>query len=274
MSLSNMSGFPLELLSCLKKIRESHPVVQCITNIVTVNDCANVLLAAGASPTMAHHPEEMQEFAALSDALVLNMGATENLDAMLPAGRCASELGHPVVIDPVGCAGSSFRRAHCLSLIREVKPSCIRGNAAEIHALSDNLNTGRGVDDPTFFGEEAEAAAASAAHAMRLSSETGAIVIASGPVDYIADGSHTQTVARGSAWMSRITGSGCMLSSLLGAFLAEEKTAESAKACCLLWALCAEKAEALTKEKKRGTGSFHIALLDVLSLLSDEAVLI
>jgi hypothetical protein len=87
------------------------PVVQCITNIVTVNDCANALLAVGASPTMAHHPEEMADFAAITDALVLNMGATESIEAMRIAGKAASSLGHPIIIDPVGCAGSPWRRS-------------------------------------------------------------------------------------------------------------------------------------------------------------------
>ena len=122
-------------------------MVQCITNIVTVNDCANALLAIGASPTMAHHPDEMEDFSRFCDALVCNMGATENLEAMMAAGLYAADLGHPVVIDPVGCAGSGFRREECLALIDAVKPACIRGNAAEIRALVKNCNTGRGVDD-------------------------------------------------------------------------------------------------------------------------------
>ena len=122
-----LPGGPERLRALVEKRR---PVVQCITNIVTVNDCANALLAIGGSPTMAHHPEEMADFAAVSDALVCNMGATESLDAMMAAGM-ASKNGRPVVIDPVGCASSAFRRGKCLELIKAVQPSCIRGNAAK-----------------------------------------------------------------------------------------------------------------------------------------------
>lgn len=250
-----LPGGPERLRALVEKRR---PVVQCITNIVTVNDCANALLAIGGSPTMAHHPEEMTDFAAVSDALVCNMGATESLDAMMAAGM-ASKNGRPVVIDPVGCASSAFRRGKCLELIKAVQPSCIRGNAAEIKALATDHNTGRGVDDL-----EAETPDA-ARSAMDLARKTGAIVVASGETDYIADGIRLYEVKGGTAWMSRVTGTGCMLSSLLGAFLAVENSALSAAACCAMMNTCAEKALAETAGRQGGTGTFHICLMDALS---------
>ena len=250
-----LPGGPERLRALVEKRR---PVVQCITNIVTVNDCANALLAIGGSPTMAHHPEEMADFAAVSDALVCNMGATESLDAMMAAGM-ASKNGRPVVIDPVGCASSAFRRGKCLELIKAVQPSCIRGNAAEIKALATDHNTGRGVDDL-----EAETPDA-ARSAMDLARKTGAIVVASGETDYIADGIRLYEVKGGTAWMSRVTGTGCMLSSLLGAFLAVENSALSAAACCAMMNRCGELAEARTRKEGGGTGTFHIALMDALS---------
>ena len=246
-----LPGEPERLRALVEKRR---PVVQCITNIVTVNDCANALLAIGGSPTMAHHPEEMADF----DALVCNMGATESLDAMMAAGM-ASKNGRPVVIDPVGCASSAFRRGKCLELIKAVQPSCIRGNAAEIKALATDHNTGRGVDDL-----EAETPDA-ARSAMDLARKTGAIVVASGETDYIADGIRLYEVKGGTAWMSRVTGTGCMLSSLLGAFLAVENSALSAAACCAMMNTCAEKALAETAGRQGGTGTFHICLMDALS---------
>ena len=246
------------------KVEKSRPVVQCITNIVTVNDCANALLAIGGSPTMAHHPEEMADFAAVSDALVCNMGATESLEAMMAAGL-ASKNGNterterPIVIDPVGCASSAFRRGKCLELIKAVQPSCIRGNAAEIRALATDHDTGRGVDDL-----EAETPHA-ARSAMDLARKTGAIVVASGEIDYVTDGIRLYEVKGGTAWMSRVTGTGCMLSSLLGAFLALENSALSAAACCAMMNACAEKALEETVRRQGGTGTFHICLMDALS---------
>ena len=246
------------------RVEKSRPVVQCITNIVTVNDCANALLAIGGSPTMAHHPEEMADFAAVSDALVCNMGATESLEAMMAAGL-ASKNGNtektkrPIVIDPVGCASSAFRRGKCLELIKAVQPSCIRGNAAEIRALATDHDTGRGVDDL-----EAETPHA-ARSAMDLARKTGEIVVASGEIDYVTDGIRLYEVKGGTAWMSRVTGTGCMLSSLLGAFLALENSALSAAACCAMMNACAEKALEETVRRQGGTGTFHICLMDALS---------
>ena len=270
------------------EILRRHPVVQCITNIVTVNDCANALLAVGASPTMAHHPEEMEEFAAVCDALVCNMGATESLEAMMAAGKAdTAGPSRPVVIDPVGCATSAFRRRKCLELIDAVHPACIRGNRAEIRALATDHRTARGGDD-LFFQEKTEGPAdkngQSGAEtpadqppadfslseetvrcARQLSRMTGAIVIASGETDYVVCGDRVYSVRGGSAWMTRVTGTGCMLSVLLGAFLSVENSALSAAACCGMMNVCAERAQEHTAAEHGGTGTFRVHLIDELS---------
>ena len=270
------------------EILRKHPVVQCITNIVTVNDCANALLAVGASPTMAHHPEEMEEFAAVCDALVCNMGATESLEAMMAAGKAdTAGSSRPVVIDPVGCATSAFRRRKCLELIDAVHPACIRGNGAEIRALATDHRTARGVDD-LFLQEKTEGPAdkngQSGAEisedqpssdfslseetvrcARQLSRMTGAIVIASGETDYVVCGDRVYSVRGGSAWMTRVTGTGCMLSVLLGAFLSVENSALSAAACCGMMNVCAERAQEHTAAEHGGTGTFRVHLIDELS---------
>ena len=270
------------------EILRRHPVVQCITNIVTVNDCANALLAVGASPTMAHHPEEMEEFAAVCDALVCNMGATESLEAMMAAGKAdTAGPSRPVVIDPVGCATSAFRRRKCLELIDAVHPACIRGNGAEIRALATDHRTARGVDD-LFLQEKTESPAdkngQSGAEisedqpssdfslseetvrcARQLSRMTGAIVIASGETDYVVCGDRVYSVRGGSAWMTRVTGTGCMLSVLLGAFLSVENSALSAAACCGMMNVCAERAQEHTAAEHGGTGTFRVHLIDELS---------
>lgn len=270
------------------EILRRHPVVQCITNIVTVNDCANALLAVGASPTMAHHPEEMEEFAAVCDALVCNMGATESLEAMMAAGKAdTAGPSRPVVIDPVGCATSAFRRRKCLELIDAVHPACIRGNGAEIRALATDHRTARGVDD-LFLQKKTEGPAdkngQSGAEisedqpssdfslseetvrcARQLSRMTGAIVIASGETDYVVCGDRVYSVRGGSAWMTRVTGTGCMLSVLLGAFLSVENSALSAAACCGMMNVCAERAQEHTAAEHGGTGTFRVHLIDELS---------
>ena len=128
------------------KIQEERPIIHCITNAVTVNDCANILLAAGASPTMAHHPLEVEEITAGTKALVCNFGAIADYEAMEKAARVAGELGHAIVIDPVGVSGSSYRREKCQMLIENIHPTCIRGNYSEIRALMEHCSTATGVD--------------------------------------------------------------------------------------------------------------------------------
>ena len=213
----------------------------------------------------------MEDFVRAADALVLNMGATECFEAMFAAARAAAAKKqdgkpHPVVIDPVGCAASALRRRTCLELIEAAHPACIRGNAAEIRALATMSDTARGVDDETEELPEA------VGYAAALAKKTGAIVIATGAVDYIASGEEVAEVRAGTPQLKNITGSGCMLSALLGAFLAADPTAESAAACCLFMAKCGETAEARArkeygKENRAGigAGTFHMYLMDALS---------
>lgn len=116
-----------KVVEIYEKIQQKRPIIHCITNAVTVNDCANILLAAGASPTMAHHPCEVEEITAGTAALICNFGAISDYEAMKTAGKRAHALGHPIVIDPVGVSGSSYRREKCLELMKIIHPTCIRG---------------------------------------------------------------------------------------------------------------------------------------------------
>ena len=134
----------MDFAAALAAVREKAPLVQCITNFVTVNDCANIVLAAGASPTMAHDIREVEESVMGVQALVLNMGAIEDVPAMLLAGKQANRLGVPVVLDPVAAGVTSLRRSCCAQLLEEVKFAVIRGNASEIKALALGQSAGSG----------------------------------------------------------------------------------------------------------------------------------
>lgn len=245
-----------------KQIEEMRPLIHCITNTVTVNDCANVLLALGASPTMAHHPGEVAEMAENCGALVLNMGATECLDAMKVAGLAAKRTGRPVVLDPVGAAGTEFRRKQTIQLIETVKPDCIRGNLSELRALALETMVCRGVDaredevpDPELL--------------LAYAKKTGAFIVASGATDHVAvpeAGGKIYGVTGGSPMMARVTGTGCMSSVLLGAFLAVERTTESILECLEFTSLCAKRAEGKTKSQNGGTMQFRMNYIDEIYL--------
>ena len=249
----------------LKKVQEIRPLVHCITNTTTIWDCANLLLAAGASPTMAHHPQEVAEITAGCRALVCNLGAMDDFEAMLAAAPVAAKLGHPIVVDPVGCGGSSFRRQRFRRLAEAAPITCVRGNASEIRALAMDTATVTGVD----AGEEESAQGLEEVklRAMQLAAEYGCLVIASGATDILTDGRQIVEVTAGDPMMARITGSGCMSTALLGAFLAADNSLESALAACTIMGCCGETAAERARREGRGSMTFHTYLIDEMSLL-------
>ena len=250
------------------EIKKQHPVIHCITNAVTVNDCANILLAIGASPVMAHHPLEVAEITEGTSALVCNMGAIADYEAMLAAGHRAKELGHPVIIDPVGVAGSSYRRTMCRSLIQSLRPTCIRGNYSELRALMQNRKTAAGVDaapeDAVTTNEQWISDLKAYARTEKM------IVIASGETDIITDGIMVYLCHNGDPLMAKITGSGCMSSCLLGTFMGIEASLESAASCCAFMGIAGELAASRTHQWEGGTMTFRMKLIDAVSLMQTE----
>ncbi len=247
-------------------IKMKKPVVQCITNSVTVNDCANILLAIGASPTMAHHIREVEEIQNNVDSLVCNMGAIDDFESMLPAAGRAAELDHPIVIDPVGVAASTYRRQRCIELIESVPTgavSAIRGNHSEILALVTNANTATGVDDPSNANMQSD----SIELMKELAGKWNTVLIASGRTDYITDGRDVIVNRRGDTMMSAITGAGCMSTAMLGAFMAAEKSIAAAAASTILMGIAGEWAAKETAAAGAGTMTFRMKLIDYLSLV-------
>ena len=264
-----------DFAACLQAVREKAPLVQCITNMVTVNDCANVLLAAGASATMAHHPLEVAEAVAGVHALVLNLGAVGDRVAMRIAGREANRLGVPVVFDPVAAGFTGLRRETARKLLEEIRFAVIRGNASEILALAEDREGGSGVDVAAADTVTESGLPRAAELAQTLSRRTGAVVVLSGAVDVVADGRQALFLRNGSPTMARITGSGCMLSALTGAFCGAcpDKPFEAAAAAAASIALAGERAEELRLQKGSGNATFRIDLIDSVFNLTVERLI-
>lgn len=264
-----------DFAACLQAVREKAPLVQCITNMVTVNDCANVLLAAGASATMAHHPLEVAEAVAGVQALVLNLGAVGDREAMRIAGREANRLGVPVVFDPVAAGFTGLRRETARKLLEEIRFAVIRGNASEILALAEDREGGSGVDVAAADTVTESGLPRAAELAQTLSRRTGAVVVLSGAVDVVADGRQALFLRNGSPTMARITGSGCMLSALTGAFCGAcpDKPFEAAAAAAASIALAGERAEELRLQKGTGNATFRIDLIDSVFNLTVERLI-
>lgn len=247
----------------LEAVRRRRPLVHCVSNIVSANDCANLALALGASPVMAQAPEEMAAVAAASAAAVLNTGTPdgEKFRACLLCGRETARRGHPVVLDPVGVGASPWRLEQTEALLAAFTPSLLRVNLGEAQALLRQESLERGVDSPA-AGLDQRAQAA-----RRLARERGTVVLLSGPEDLIAAGDTLWKVSGGSSRMTRITGTGCMLSVLCGVFAAVEPDLPAAAVtAAAFWKLCSRRAE--DRAGSLGPGSFHAALLDAAGTLT------
>lgn len=256
----------------LSLVRERAPLVQCITNFVTVNDCANIILAAGGSPSMADDVREAAEAVRGSAALVCNLGAIAAVDAMVSAGKTANELGRPVVLDPVAAGNTALRRQESDRLLEGVKFAAIRGNASEIRALARGELTGSGVD---VSGEDAVSDATlprTVETARLLAKQTGAVVAVSGPIDVVTDGGQTILLRNGCATMARITGSGCMLTSMLGAFCGADPAHPFEATCAAIAAMGVAGDVAEERRLQNGTGNatFRTDLIDAVFNLTEE----
>lgn len=245
----------------LARMRAAAPLVHLLTNEVVQEITANVLLAAGASPAMIVAEEEVVAFAALSGALLVNVGTLypARLAAMRRAVAAADRAGVPWTLDPVAVGVLEYRTQACLEFLR-CRPAAIRGNASEILALAGSAGGGRGVDSTAGSAAAVEAAA-------QLAHSTGAVVAVTGETDFITDGETTWAAPWGHPVMTRVVGTGCALSALVAAFTAgAPNRLDAAAAACAVAGLCGAKAAA----GSRGPGTFKAAFLDALYSLAPE----
>lgn len=261
----------------LPRLRETQPLVQCLTNPVTVNFVANGLLALGATPAMTDIPGEAGPFAHAASAVLINLGTphAEQREAMLEAAETAHDAGTPWVLDPVAVGALPVRTALAHRLL-DLSPTVIRGNASEIRALAGKGTGGRGVDS----SDTTEAARESALHLART---TGAVVAVSGAIDLLTDGHSIVRIANGTPLLTRITGAGCLLGAVVAAFASTGATELSASdsapetntdplattaTACTIYTIAAE----LAAEQTHRPGSFIPAFLDELDALTPEDV--
>ena len=253
-------------------VQTKHPLVDCITNIVTVNDIANGLLAIDARPVMASAPEEITFFTARADALLLNLGATsaEQRQAMLLGAAEANRLGKPVVIDPVGVGTSPLRRTQLARLLSEHQIACIRGNISEIKALAGLSTDAGGVDASEADLEDPRAFTLAANMAKNLAAAHNTIIAISGPRDIVSDGHTTYVVNGGNAMMTRVTGSGCTLTGIVAAFIAAAPDDPLRAVTAAIGLMCRAGDRALAKAGHHATASFRTAMFDALSAITPE----
>ncbi len=261
----------LEIGKLLDEIRNKKPLVHNITNYVTVNDCANILLALGASPIMADDIKEAADITKISSALVINIGTLNErtIESMIASGKKANELNIPVVFDPVGAGASEFRNATTKRIIDKVKISVLRGNMSEIKFIAGLQATTKGVD-----ASEADTKGGSDEGinvAKNLANRLNCTVAITGVIDIISDGERVAVLKNGTKMLSNVTGTGCMTSALVGAYCgAGSDYLIAAVSGIISMGIAGEIA--FEKAGNIGTGSFHIAIIDEISNLNTEII--
>jgi len=253
-----------KIKAVIEKIKEQRPLVHHITNYVTANDSANITLAVGASPVMASEPKEVEQMAAQAASLVLNIGTLSSLtvEAMLAAGRKAAAKGIPVIFDPVGAGATEYRTAVARRILAEVKPAVIRGNMSEIAVLAGVTADIRGVDS---VADESNAEKI----AGQLSQKLGCVVAVTGKTDFIANGNQVRRLDNGHIMLTRVTGAGCMSSSLIGSCCAVTDAFTGAVAGVAMMGIAGEMAQQALQPGE-GTGLFRMRLFDAVSRLNGE----
>ncbi|MDF2653337.1 MAG: hydroxyethylthiazole kinase [Paenibacillus sp.] len=252
--------------STLEKVREENPLVHNITNVVVTNFTANGLLALGASPVMAYAPEEVEDMARIASALVLNIGTLNSavIESMILAGKTANRHGVPVILDPVGAGATSFRTETGRKLLKEVNISVLRGNAAEIANIIEEQWEIKGVDAGSHQGNTLQLAQTAAR-------KLNTLVVITGKDDIVTDGSTTYRIQNGHPLLTKVTGTGCLLTSVIGAFAGVEKDLLLASVSALtFYGIAAEKAVQLSGDHR--PGSFQIEFLNQLANVTSEDI--
>ncbi|MDE7303969.1 MAG: hydroxyethylthiazole kinase [Oscillospiraceae bacterium] len=251
----------------LENVRERCPLIHNITNYVTVNDCANILLACGGSPIMSDDIGEVEEITSICGGLNINIGTlnSRTIPAMLAAGKKANELGHPVLLDPVGAGASSLRTDTALKLLDEVRFTVIRGNISEIKTLAAGNGTTKGVDADSADRVDEENLERVCGFVKAFAAKTGAVVAVTGAIDIVADKKKAYCIFNGHPMMSSVTGTGCQLSAMTAAYVTAnpENALEAAAAAVCAMGVCGEIAHERLSERD-GNSSYRNYIIDAV----------
>ena len=251
-----------------ENVRKTCPLIHNITNYVTVNDCANMVLACGASPIMADAKEEVEEITSICSGLNINIGTlnARTIESMLLAGKKSNELGHPVVLDPVGAGASALRTQTASKLLEQVKFTVVRGNISEIKTLVVGTGTTKGVDADVSDRVTEENLSEAVSFAKAFAEKFGCVVA-------IADANTAYCIRNGHPMMSSITGTGCQLSALTAAFLCanpNQPLQAAATAVCAM-GLAGEIAHSRLTEMD-GNSTYRNYIIDAVYRLTPEAL--
>lgn len=244
-----------------QRLKKLSPLIHCITNPISIQQCANAVLATGGRPIMAEHPKEVREITQTADALMLNLGNITDvrMESMGISAQAANEKRIPILLDAVGVACSNLRRDYACNLIRTAMPAIVKGNYSEINALYHAAYRSSGVDADTQLDVRTLDKVA-----VHLARTCHTVILASGKVDIVTDGSRLVHIKNGTPQLSGITGTGCMLGALAAAYLSVASDMDAAVTACVVLGVCGQRSET-----QRGCGTFLMNLMDALSTVCD-----
>lgn len=256
-----------KLLWIKEEVYHQKPLIHCLTNAISINDCANVVLGLGGKPIMAEHPREVGEITSLANALAVNLGnlTDSRIEAMYISAKMAHECHIPWVIDLVGVGCSSLRRNLANDLITQYKPSVIKGNMSEIRAISCQPSHAIGID---VGGLDQVTSANLDEHIQvlkNLSKQTQATIVSTGSIDLISHLEESYVITNGSPMLARLTGTGCMINVMIATFLSTGMKLEACLLAVLMMGIAGELAQ-----NEKGNGSFRVRLLDEIYSMTAE----
>lgn len=261
--------------TCLENVRKTVPLVHNITNYVTVNDVANMLLACGGSPIMSDEPLDVEDITSICGGLNINIGTLNqrSMEGMFLAGRKSQELGHVLLLDPVGAGASALRTNTAVKLMEELKFDVIRGNISEIKTLAKGSGTTKGVDADAADAVTEETLEQAVSFVKRFAKETGCIIVVTGAIDLVSDGDRCFVIRNGRPEMGKITGTGCQLSGMMTAFLVanQEKKLEAAAAAVCAMGLAGEIGWN-HMQKGEGNSSYRNHIIDAIYNMDGETL--
>ena len=259
--------------TCIENVRKNVPLVHNITNYVTVNDVANILLACGGSPIMSDEPEDVEDITTICGGLNINIGTLNqrSIAGMFRAGAKANALGHVVLLDPVGAGASALRTNTAVELMEKVKFTVIRGNISEIKTLALGSGTTKGVDADVADKVSEENLDSAVAYAKAFAEKTDAVVAITGAIDIVADGRKAYCIRNGHPMMSSITGTGCQLSAMTAAYVTAnpEHPLEAAAAAVCAMGLAGEIAHARLSAQD-GNSTYRNYIIDAIYNMTPE----
>ena len=261
---------------CLNHVHARTPLVHCITNYVTVNDVANVILACGGSPIMSDEPQDVEDITSICNALCINIGTLHkaSIESMFIAGRKAAELGHVILLDPVGAGASALRTQTALTLMKELPLQIVRGNISEIKTLAAGSGSTRGVDADVADAITEENLVEAVCFAKEFARQMLVIAAISGAFDLVTDGQRCHIIRNGRPEMGRITGTGCQLSGMMSAYAAAnpDHLLEACAAAVCVMGLAGEIAWTRMQEGD-GNSTYRSRIIDAIYHMDAETLM-